>query len=240
MIASIHLADVGVGKGLRLLRSHPSASSTPGLRYAATMAASPLSERRLPRPSPARVALFAAWEDEAALERFLAEDPLAEALEHGWRALLQPMHVFGAWTPLGEIVGAEPPMAEEEPAAVLTLGRLRVSQAVRFLRAGAAAERLAVADPSLLRGTGLARPPTLVATFSLWRSVGAMRAYASGSHGTAHRDAVGAHRARPFHRESAFLRFRPYRSRGSWDGGDPLSEARAMPPAAASPAQAPR
>ena len=32
-----------------------------------------------------------------------------------------------------------------------------------------------------------------------------------------------ADRARPFHHESAFIRFRPYASLGSWDGVDPLA-----------------
>jgi hypothetical protein len=100
--------------------------------------------------------------------------------------------------------------------------RSRWTQTVRFLRASAAAERLAVGDPAVLASTGLARPPALVATFSLWQSVAAMRAYAGGGNDPAHRDAVRAHAARPFHHESAFVRFRPYRAEGSWDGREPL------------------
>jgi hypothetical protein len=118
----------------------------------------------------------------------------------------------------------EQSMDEDEPAAVLTIGRLRLTQTVRFLRASAAAERLAVDDPALLASTGLARPPGLVATFSLWRSVAAMRAYASGGNDPAHLAAVRAHAARPFHHEAAFLRFRPYRAEGTWDGREPLGE----------------
>lgn len=78
-------------------------------------------------------------------------------------------------------------------------------------------------DPALLRGTGLARPPGLVATFSLWRSTGAMRAYAGGPSGTEHRDAVKAHAERPFHHASAFIRFKPYGAEGEWDGKNPLT-----------------
>jgi hypothetical protein len=223
VIASIHIADVGKVTGLSLLRSQPTKRTAPGLLYAALMLASPLGASRVPRPSPGCIGLFAAWESESALDRFLDRDPLAEALSQGWRARLQLTHLFGAWPPLGEIVGDEPPMVDDEPAAVLTLGRLRLSQALRFVKAGSAAERLAASDPALVRGVGLARPPALVATFSLWQSTVAMRAYASGNGGREHRDAVEAHAARPFHHESAFLRFRPYDSQGSWDGADPLS-----------------
>jgi hypothetical protein len=40
--------------------------------------------------------------------------------------------------------------------------------------------------------------------------------------GGAHMAAVKADRERPFHHESAFIRFRPYRSEGEWEGRDPL------------------
>ena len=76
----------------------------------------------------------------------------------------------------------------------------------------------------MLRGTGLARPPALVATFSLWQTTAAMRTYAGGLAGSEHRDAVKAHAARPFHHASAFIRFRPYGAEGEWDGEDPLGD----------------
>jgi hypothetical protein len=224
MIASIQIADVGAFAGARLLRAQPSRKTTTGLRYAALMATAPLDGTRLPRPTPSRIALFSAWESERALDAFLAAHPLAIALSRdGWRARLQPTHLYGAWPELDGIAGHEPAMADEEPAAVLTLGRLRISQAPRFLKASAAAERLAVSDPAMLRGTGLARPPALVATFSLWSRTDAMRGYASGRAGGEHRDAVKAHTTRPFHHQSAFFRFRPYDSAGTWEGSDPLS-----------------
>jgi hypothetical protein len=223
MIASIQIADVGGLTGARLLRAQPSAKTAAGLRYAALMATAPLSDGRLPRPTTARIALFSVWDGERELDAFLTEHPLALVLSReGWRARLQPTHLYGAWPGLDEIVGHEPAMADDEPAAALTLGRLRVSQAARFLKAGAAAERLAVGDPAMLRGTGMARPPALVATFSLWSSTAAMRAYAGGRSGSEHRDAVSAHGARPFHHQSAFFRFRPYDSAGLWNGADPL------------------
>jgi len=109
-----------------------------------------------------------------------------------------------------------------EPVGVLTLGRLRLRRIAAFRRSAAPAEADAIASPALLAGIGLARPPRLVATFSLWRSAAAMREYAVGPGGS-HSAAVSADRAQPFHHESAFVRFRPYASSGSWDGRDPLA-----------------
>jgi hypothetical protein len=222
VIASVHLADVGKRATLGLLPRKLAPAAVPGLRYAEVTIAAPLGAHLLPRPNLTRVGLIAAWDDDRALDEFLVRHPLARQLAHGWRVRLQPTHIFGAWSALSGLLPDEEPMDEDEPVAVLTIGRLRLTQTVRFLRASAAAERLAVGDPALLASTGLARPPALVATFSLWQSVAAMRAYAGGSNDPAHRDAVRAHAARPFHHESAFLRFRPYRAEGSWDGREPL------------------
>ncbi|HEY1449372.1 MAG TPA: hypothetical protein VGF47_00360 [Solirubrobacteraceae bacterium] len=229
VIASFHIADVGKLTGPRLLRRTPTTKDAAGLRYAALMTTAPISERLLPRPDPGRIALFAAWEEDTALDRFLADHPLAAALRGGWHTRLRATHTFGAWPPLAGLLGEEPPMRDDEPAAALTIGRLRLSQAPRFFKASAAAERLAVSDPAMLRGTGLACPPALVATFSLWQTTKAMRAYAGGTAGAEHRDAVKAHAERPFHHASAFIRFRPYGAEGEWSGENPLADDQPAP-----------
>ncbi|HEY2216712.1 MAG TPA: hypothetical protein VGH21_04395 [Solirubrobacteraceae bacterium] len=229
MIASFHIADVGKLAGPRVLRRTPTANDAAGLRYAVLMTTAPIGERLLPQLDPGRVALFAAWDDDAALDRFMADHPLAHALRSGWHTRLQATHTFGAWPPLAALHGKEPPMHDDEPAAALTIGRLRLSQAPRFLKAGAAAERLAANDPAMLRGTGLARPPALVATFSLWQTTAMMRAYAGGTAGPEHRNAVKSHGNRPFHHASAFIRFRPYGAQGEWDGENPLADDQPAP-----------
>jgi hypothetical protein len=136
---------------------------------------------------------------------------------------LEPLRVFGRWAGMCGLPSRPLPVDDEEPVGVLTLGRLRLRRIGAFRASAAPAEAEAIANPALLAGTGLARPPRLVATFSLWRSAAEMRAYATGPGGT-HEAAVEANRARAFHHESAFIRFRPYASRGEWDGCDPLAE----------------
>lgn len=223
MIASFHIADVGFGALSRTRRTASSRGTPAGWRYAELGVAAPLGGQLLPRPQLGRAVLVAAWEDDEALERFLAEHPLAAQLAGGWHVRLTPTHVYGRWPRMPGLPEQGQPMDDEEPVAVLTIGRLRPSQTLRFLRATAAAEEQAVSDPALLASTGLARPPRLLGTFSLWRTTRAMRAYASGARDPRHRDASRAHRQRPFHSESAFIRLRPYAARGSWDGRDPLA-----------------
>jgi hypothetical protein len=229
MIASVHIADVGRLTALGLQRERPRPAQVPGLRYAEMTVAAPLSSRLLPGLTPGRVGLIAAWEDDQALDRFLEEHLLARRLDAGWRVRLRPMRIWGAWSPLPDLIDREQSMEADEPAAVLTIGRLRLSQTLRFLRASAAAEELALREQAMVASTGLARLPNLVATFSLWRSVAAMRAYTRGSAEPGHAAAVDAHKARPFHHESAFIRFRPYDAHGSWDGVEPLAAAKGAP-----------
>lgn len=221
MIVSVHIADVGRVKALRALLGRP--GGAPAAKYAKLTTAVPLSSSLLPRPTTGTVGLIAAWDGNEALDEFFDRDPLAELLAQGWHVRLTPARIFGSWPELDGVVNEEVPMAGDEPAAVLTLGRLRLSQTSRFLKASAAAEGLALREPAFLAGTALARPPALVATFSVWQTTSAMRAYAVGKVEKGHLAATRAHAARPFHHESAFIRFRPYASVGAWDGIDPLA-----------------
>jgi hypothetical protein len=222
VIVSVHLADVGLPAAPAVLRKPPRPDAVPGLTYAETTIAAPLGGRLLPSPRLGRVGLVAAWDDDGALDEFSRSHPLAERLAGGWQVRLQPLRVFGSWAEMPGLPTVELPVDDREPVAVLTLGRLRLNRALPFLRSSALAEAAAVADPAMLASTGLARPPHLFSTFSLWRSAAEMREYAAGPNG-AHQAAVSTDRKHAFHRESAFIRFRPYASKGSWDGRDPLA-----------------
>jgi hypothetical protein len=222
MIFSVHIADVGVRTAPGVLRRGPQTSGVSGLLYAQTTITAPLSKRALVAPRPGRVGLIAAWEDDEAFDEFSANHPLAARLAGGWHVRLEPLRVSGKWSGVPDLPTEERPVDDEEPVAVLTLGRLRYLRAVPFLRASARAEGEALSNPELLASSGLARPP-LVATFSLWRTAAGMRDYAHRRSDGAHPAAKRADSAKPFHKESAFVRFRPYASRGSWDGYDPLA-----------------
>jgi hypothetical protein len=223
MVLSVHICDFDLRTAASVLRRPPRPAEVPGLTYAETAIAAPLRGSLLPAPRFRRVALVAAWQSDDALEAFSNNHPLAERLSAGWQVRLQPLHVYGAWPRLPGLPEGEIEVGSDEPVAVLTLGRPRLRRLPAFLKASRGAEAEAVAHPDALALTGLARPPRLVATFSLWRNVEAMRSYARGRSDGGHPTATRADRANPFHHESAFIRFRPYASRGSWDGRDPLA-----------------
>lgn len=212
MILSIDIAEVGPRRGLGILARPPRPERIEGLRYAETVFTAPLGTSR-PEPSFGTIGLIAAWEDDAARNRFDSSHPLAQELASGWQARMEPLRVFGSWPGLSGLPERPLPVDDEEPVAVITLGRFKPSRLRPFLRTSAPAEKDALAEPGLLASTAFARLPNLVSTFSLWRSAAEMRDYAT-RRGGSHRAAVAKDRERPFHHHSAFIRFRPYETRG--------------------------
>jgi hypothetical protein len=223
MLASVHVADVGPRDAVGVLRTPPKPGAVPGLRHPNVAVSAPLSASVLPPPAFGRVALIAFWDDDASLEGFLDGHPLAARLAGGWRVRLAPLRAHGSWPGLSDDVPAGRVTDYDGLSVVLTFGRLRLTQAARFLRASAQASGRAVEAPGMLWGTAFARPP-FVATCSLWESTRALSTYAYGHVEPAHADAIAQDRSKPFHHQSAFVRFRPYQSEGHLDGKNPLAQ----------------
>jgi hypothetical protein len=223
MLASVHLADTGARSALSILRKPPDPGTVPGLRHVDAALAAPLRGAVRPAPDVRRVGLVAFWDDDDALDAYLADHRVAAAMGGGWHVRLEPLRAFGSWPGLPEGLPTTRTTDHDGPAAVLTLGRLRLSQAIRFLRTSAKAEAAVVDAPGLTWATGLGRPP-FVGTCSLWENAQALSTYAYGRGEPAHPDAITANRVKPFHHQSAFVRFRPYRSEGQLEGRNPLPE----------------
>ena len=219
MIVSVHIANVGVRDALSLLRRVPKPSSTPGLRSARAGLAAPLGRSVLPKPSFNRIGLVAFWDDDGAIDKFEANDERATILRDGFSVRLEPLRAFGTWPGLDDDVPRARRVSSDGTAVVLTLGKLRLSQSIRFFRTSARAEAAVVDAPGLLWATGFGRPP-FVATCSFWENQDAIRGYAFDR--GAHSDAITRGEEKPFHHQQAFIRFRPYAARGSLTGNNPL------------------
>jgi hypothetical protein len=174
---------------------------------------------------PRRIALFAVWRDEPALDRFLAGHPIAArwgkaAESYSVRLRLTSGH--GSWRGFGVDRLATHP-SSSGPRAVLT----RASVAVRaWPRFAASAQRAARSLPSpaegLLNVCGIGEAPVgRLGTFSLWQSGAAIDRFVAEH--AVHRAIAGAARRDGWYREEWFARFEPYGSTGTWDGIDPLA-----------------
>ena len=223
MIASVHIADVGVRSALSITRKAPAPGSIPGLRNANVGLAAPLGGSLFPSVQFGRAGLFAFWEDDTALDGFLADHPLAARFGGGWRVRLEPLRAYGTWPGFPrEEIPDQRHVEHEGPVAALTMGRPYASQLPRFLKTSAKAEASAVKAPGLTWTTGLAKPLSFVATCSLWESTRALSAFAYGTKDPGHPDAITKGDAKPFHHEQIFIRFRPYAAEGQLEGKNPL------------------
>lgn len=242
---TFHLARLPRFAAVRWLLRAPRAR---GLRRVEVLAGMRLGAPALSlqRMQVHRLAVFAEWEDEAALERFLREHPFGRRLAAGWHVRLEFLRRWGSvaeFSHLPEHAGRTDPDA---PVVAVTLARMRLPELPRFIRWGRPVERQVRDHPQTTLALAGMRPPRSVSTFSVWTSARAMTGMVFG-HGAGggdgagsgdgsgsgdaperrdaadpearrHVAAMGERDRRDFHHEFTTLRFRPLSEHGSWDG----------------------
>ncbi|GAA5123451.1 hypothetical protein GCM10023339_43380 [Alloalcanivorax gelatiniphagus] len=223
-IHTFHLADVPAAVGVRALVRPPSSAATDGLDHLECLS---LMRLGAPTVSPdrlqvRRVALFAQWRDEQAVDRFLEKDALGRAVAGGWHVRLQFLR---RWSTLAALPGLPVRAGDcdaDEPVVAVTLARMRMRELPRFLHWGKPVERLVRDHPAVTLALAAVRPPRTVSTFSVWRTVREMEEMVHGRSvvpgADRHVDAMAERERRDFHHEFATYRFRPLSEHGSWHG----------------------
>jgi hypothetical protein len=175
-----------------------------------------------------RWALFAVWEEESALDAFLAGSPVVERWDdlsrERYDVRLRVLRAHGAWGGANPLAATAPatPGNGSGPLAILTRATIRTARLPAFYRAIDPPASDLSRSPGLLAAVGIGEwPVARQATFSLWRSLDDARAFAYRS--DAHAEVVRRTRAERWYSEQLFARFHPYGSVGSWDGRDPLA-----------------
>ena len=223
-VHSVHLAELPPWVTARALARHPSGRTVAGLAHS-----EPLALMRLGAPTLSpdrlqlrRLAVFAQWTDEAALDRFLHEDPLGRHLADGWHVRLEFLR---RWSTLAALPGLPVRAGDwdrDEPVVAVTVARMRVLEVPRFLHWGKPVERLVRDHPGTTLALAGFRPPRTIATFSVWRSVREMEEMVHGGSAVQqperHAAAMTERDRRDFHHEFATFRFRPISEHGAWEG----------------------
>jgi hypothetical protein len=224
VIHSFHLIDVPAWVTARTMLRPPDRTTVKGLQHAECLVlmqfGAPIVS--LDRLQVRRLAMFAQWDDESALDRFLDSHAFGRRLAIGWHVRLHYLRRYGAIAALGNLPERAGDWDLDEPIVAVTLARMKLRELPRFLRWGRPVERLIASHPAAVFSTGAQRPPNTISTFSIWRTVREMTEMVHGRSDVpdahVHQVAMAEQRRRDFHHESTFMRFRPLSEHGEWQG----------------------
>lgn len=224
-IFTFHLVEMPVTAAVPLLRRPPQPGQVTGLRYAECLS---LMRLGAPTVSPdrlqlRRLAMFARWDDERAVEEFLTAS--GARFTAGWHVRMTFLRRWSTLAALADLPQQADASDDDEPVVAVTLARMRLPEVPRFLTWGKPVERLVRDHPDATLALAAMRPPRSISTFSIWNSVRAMTDMVHGRDDTTgvadptrHAAAMAERRRRDFHHEFATFRFRPVSEHGNWDG----------------------
>jgi hypothetical protein len=223
-IFSFHLAKTTVAATANALLRAPTADTVPGLRRAECMAVMALGSPifSAARMQLRRLAVFASWESERAIDVFLSDTALGRTLATGWHVRLDFLRRWGRVSEFDDLPASVGDADPEAPVVAVTLARLKLSETPRFIRWGKPVEELVRDHPGKTLALAAIRPPRTFSTFSVWRSLREMTNMVHGSDSVPgaerHVTAMVERRRKDFHHEFTTLRFRALSEHRAWEG----------------------
>jgi hypothetical protein len=136
VVHSFHLAQPGLLTTVAALVRPPTSTAIAGLHHAECMMPMRLGAALL---SPARwqtreLALFASWENEAAIDEFLLRTRLGRVLATGWHVRLQFLRRWGHIAAFDGLPAVASETDPDAPVVAVTIARLQMLQVPRFIR----------------------------------------------------------------------------------------------------------
>tara|TARA_R110002051_G_scaffold255120_2_gene314199 strand:+ start:27266 stop:27970 length:705 start_codon:yes stop_codon:yes gene_type:complete len=223
-VFTYHLVKTSFFIALKAMFFPPKSKNTPGLIHAEVMTAMTLGSAVY---SPSRflirrVAVFAQWENEAAIHNFLAQDSFGRVLAKGWHTRLTFIRQWGS------ISGFEIPTINLEsesatlPVVAVTIARMKLFALPRFIKWGRPVEKQVRDHQGTTLSLASIRLPRTVSTFSIWKSQKEMTDMVHGHSAMPkpkrHANAMQERERKDFHFEFTTLRFSPISEYGEWNG----------------------
>ncbi|MFO0633050.1 MAG: hypothetical protein U0168_09395 [Nannocystaceae bacterium] len=218
------MATPGLARVAMALARPPTAARVPGLRHAECMVPMRLGASILSpwRWQLRRLAMFAAWQDEAAIDAFLQRTALGRVLARGWHVRLRFLRRWGRVAAFDGLPASDGETDPDAPVVAVTVARLRLLQVPRFIHWGKPVERQVRDHPGTTLALAAFRPLRTISTFTIWHSARAMTDMVHGRDATAnaqrHADAMVERRRKDFHVEFTTLRFACVGEYGQWEG----------------------
>lgn len=223
-VFSYHIVTTSHFIALKALLFPPKSINNPGLIHAECMTAMTLGSGIF---SPSRMLLrqlivFAQWESEEAIDRFLSGSTLGAVLHKGWHTRLLFMRQWGTLSAFKVPTESHELEDNHAPVVAVTLARMKLAEVPRFIRWGRPVEKLVRDHPGTTLSFASIRLPRTVSTFSIWKSQKEMtdmvRGHSQVPHPKRHVDAMGERNRKDFHFEFTTLRFKPISEAGEWNG----------------------
>jgi hypothetical protein len=224
VVHTFHLARPGLITMVGALVRPPTSAAVPGLQHAECMMPMRLGASLFSpgRWRIGRLAMFAAWDDEASIDAFLQRNRLGRALAKGWHVRLQFLRRWGSVAAFDPLPAKAGETDLDAPVVAVTVARMKLLQVPRFIRWGVPVERLVRDHPGTTLALAAMRPVGTVATFSVWKSAREMIDMVHGHSAIAaperHAVAMVERRRKDFHFEFTTLRFHCIGEYGAWEG----------------------
>lgn len=230
MLFTAHLFDTNPLTAIR--RKAPTADNVAGLVHAETAITAPFT-KRMPKAQLGREAMIACWEDDASIDRFLADDELGRVANMGWHVRLELVRSVGIFPSLPDIdyeaLCGDKAKTMTGPGVAITCGTAHGKTLPQFAKASKPLDTQFLEASGTLWGTALVNVRTrFVASITVWDSLdSASKFMKEGAHANVmrkHYDPAVEPNGHEFVNNGGFLGFRPLSMSGSVGGTNSVHE----------------
>lgn len=223
-VFTYHLIKLSFFESIKTIISPLKSKNIEGLIYAETMSTmilgSPIYSKS--RFLSKEIVVFAQWEDDNALDKFLEDNSFGKKLNKSWYLKLEFVRQWGNISGFQIPKNIDQDNIEINPAVAVTLARMKFTQIPRFIRWGRPVEKMVRDHSGTTLSLASVRYPNLISTFSIWKTQKEMTDMVHGHskmpQPKRHFNAMKERNRKDFHFEFTTLRFKVLAEFGEWKG----------------------